>query len=130
MISHKDNSSNTHRDRNITTKDIGSLIMILGSLCLLTAFILLLFARIIINNRYPDTEYIQYHLQLSQIEFITSELDDTDDRTQRSSVIYRVITMSYSLCDIDDQAIDAQSYQSITYYCMVCNKYISCTYNV
>ena len=144
MISLRVNSYNTRTDRDMktvnpdskhTTKDIRNLINILGFVCLLFAFIFLLFARFIINNRYPETVYIRFHLQLPQMEFITSNidtsgLDDTQHRTLR--VIHQSITMRYTSYDIDDETIDSASYlsqmhlqplitQSIIYYSMVCN---------
>ena len=133
MISITVNSSDTIRDWDVKTlnpnskhtiKDIRSSIKILGFLCLLIAFIFLLFARFIIINQYPETTYIQFGLQLSPTAFTTSNIGTSglDDTTNRAStVLHPSINMRYTLYDIDKRHPESLVIQSIIYYSTVCN---------
>ena len=97
-----------------TTSDSPTSIL-LGCICSFISFIVLLICRFIIMYGYPDTMYIQFHLNLSGMDPLTPDTTTTY-QVRTFDEIDPIITMRYTSCDINDETqLIEDSYQDHPY---------------
>ena len=107
-------SLDSELERKRKDKPLSMWLILLGHISIFIAFIILLISRFIIMYQYPNAIYLEFHLQLSEIEELTPDTTDTY-QVKNFDTLYPIITMRYTSCNINDQRLEPQSYQDSVY---------------